>query len=81
MINEAIKFLKETIADCYFTRDKQLKAVCEVSIEALEKQIPKKPVEDRFPWAICTTCGGSVYLKNVQEHIWNKENTYCEHCG
>ena len=48
---------------------------------ALEKQIPKKPNENRYPWAICSICGGSVYLRNVQEHIHNKENTYCEHCG
>lgn len=34
---EAIQFLKETIAGCTFTKDKQLKEVCEVSIEALEK--------------------------------------------
>ena len=52
-----------------------------VATQALEKQIPKKPIEDRYPWAICPTCGGSVYLRNVQEHIHSKENTYCEHCG
>lgn len=41
---EAIKFLKETIVGCHILRDRQLKAVCEVSINALEKQIPKKPI-------------------------------------
>lgn len=48
---------------------------------AIEKQIPKKPIEDRYPWCICPVCGGSVYLKNVQEHIMVSETTYCEHCG
>lgn len=48
---------------------------------ALEKQIPKKPIDDRYPWCICPTCGGSVYLEKVQEHIQNNETTHCEHCG
>lgn len=50
-------------------------------INALEKQIPKKPIEDRYPWCICPNCGGSVYLKNIQEHIFVDETSYCEHCG
>ena len=48
---------------------------------AIEKQIPKKPIEDRYPWCICPACGGSVYLKNIQERIMLSETTYCEHCG
>lgn len=52
-----------------------------VAIKALEKQIPKKPIDDRYPWCICPVCGGSIYLKNVQEHIQCQETTYCEHCG
>lgn len=57
-------------------------AECEkVVLNALEKQIPKKPIDNRYPWCICPVCGGSVYLKNVQEHIMNLENTHCEHCG
>ncbi len=49
--------------------------------EAVEKQIPKKPIDYRFPWSICPNCNGSVYLKHIQEHIGNEETTYCEHCG
>jgi uncharacterized protein with PIN domain len=49
--------------------------------DALEKQIPKKPIDYRFPWSICPNCNGSVYLKQIQEHIGNEETTYCEHCG
>lgn len=47
----------------------------------LSKSIPKKPKEDSFPWAICPSCGGSVYLEKVQDHIQVGETTYCEHCG
>lgn len=50
-------------------------------VNALKKQIPQKPIDDRYPWCICPTCNGSVYLRNVQEHIQNQEATYCEHCG
>ena len=49
--------------------------------DALEKQIPKKPIEYSYPWAVCPICGGSVSLENVQEYLVNKETTYCEHCG
>lgn len=55
--------------------------LAEKIMKAVEKQIPKKPIENKFPWAICSVCGGSVYLKNAQEYIQNKEITYCEHCG
>lgn len=52
-----------------------------VANEALEKQIPKKYIADRYPWCICPNCGGSVFVSHIQEHIQNKETTYCEHCG
>lgn len=54
---------------------------CQDALNALEKQIPKRPIENRYPWAICPICGGSVYLENVQEYIMNQEKTHCEHCG
>lgn len=53
----------------------------EKSKEALEKQIPKKYVDGRYPWATCPTCGGSINTEIVQEHIQNCETSYCEHCG
>ena len=58
--------------------NKELHSLIDV---ALEKQIPKKPIDNRYPWAICPVCGGSVYVEKVQEHIQNNETTYCEHCG
>lgn len=61
--------------------DKKRKIAIDIAVSVLEKRIPKKPIENKFPWAICPVCGGSVYLKNVQEYIQNEEITYCEHCG
>lgn len=74
---EAIEVIKH---GCIY-RDRRGGDALRVSISALEKQIPKKPNESRYPWAICPSCGGSVYIDKVQEHIMNNENTYCEHCG
>lgn len=61
--------------------DKKRKIAIDIAVSVLEKRIPKKPIENKFPWAICPVCGGSVYLKNVQEYIQNEKITYCEHCG
>lgn len=60
--------------------DRDIEAIG-VAVRALEKQIPKSPIEQLYPWAICPMCGGSVNMQNVCEHIENGENTYCEHCG
>lgn len=75
VFGEITKIATENGIDTYFTLNE--KAI----IKAFEKQIPKKPVDVHYPWAICASCGGSVSLKNIQEHILNNENTYCEHCG
>ena len=49
--------------------------------EALEKQIPIIPLENEQMWAVCPNCGGSISKDNVQEHIFNGDTTFCEHCG
>lgn len=59
---------------------------CELTIgmtlkEAVEKQIPKKPIRDTKQWATCPACGGVVSKSNIWEHIVEKEATFCEHCG
>ncbi len=50
-------------------------------MKAIEKNIPQKPIDDRYPWCICPNCRGSVYVYHIQEHIQNEKTTYCEHCG
>ena len=52
--------------------------------KALEKQLPIKTLIDTvdpFDWAICKSCGGSISMRNIREHIYIEEVTYCEHCG
>lgn len=77
MTFEDVKRIRQnpTAEDC---DNKELSKLIDI---ALEKQIPKKPIDDRYPWCICPVCGGCVYLENVQEHIQNEETSYCEHCG
>lgn len=53
----------------------------EYTASVLKKQIPQKPIDNRYPWVTCPACGGSVYVEHIQGHIQNEETTYCEHCG
>ena len=46
-----------------------------------KKRMPIKAIMDRFPWAICPSCGGTINLKNIQEYICRGKVSYCEHCG
>jgi hypothetical protein len=48
-------------------------------VEALEKQIPKKAIDDGTQFAICPECGASVN-KDI-EQVYNGETSYCICCG
>ena len=63
------------------TGERPADKVVGLACEALEKQIPKKPIDDRYPWSICPVCGGSMNLEHIQEYIQNEEPSHCEHCG
>ena len=79
--NEAIKFAKENIL-AYTSEMAEFKAL---AIEALERQIPKKPKEYEDKFYACPIC------RNVLLHKWKKYNTelmdksnglpYCLNCG
>lgn len=45
---------------------------CDTSIEALEKQLPKKPIEYEDKYYACPACG------NVLMHKWGKYPTILE---
>ena len=53
----------------------------DLAISALEKQIPKRPINDTLYWAICPACGGSVSKNNVREYVVEEGTSYGEHCG
>lgn len=64
---KAIAFLVETKLGCKKLRDKELSNVCDISIKAIEKQIPRKCKNFKD---ICD-CGYSVF-----PHM-----EYCSKCG
>lgn len=54
-------------------------------IEALEKQIPKKPKtkkESEYSYCYdCANCGGYIISKIDGEWIAGRRKKYCDHCG
>ena len=78
VLNEYRAYIKIISRRCGRDRDVEK---AEIIIDALEKQIPKKPIDDRYPWSICPVCGGSINCEEVQEYIHNKECSHCVHCG
>lgn len=69
---ETIRFLKKIKAVCKFTKDEQLLDVCSMAIEALEKQIQRKPhdCDGEIHMGFCPDCGIAVYYEN-----------FCANCG
>ena len=52
--------------------------------EALEKQIPKKPIDIRTPivtWGLCPICKGELNKLGNQPHRVFKDTKYCFDCG
>ena len=91
---EAVKELKQnSCVDCAFGCDSPIhcNAVCKYSdainmaIKALEKQIPKKPlnIEDKY-WG-CPCCNGMLMVRWITYPInpvpLESGRDYCEDCG
>lgn len=54
-----------------------------LAIEALEKQIPKKPSDITSPvvrWGICPVCKGEPFALGRPNRIFDSCN-YCSNCG
>ena len=67
IIDEAIKFAKENIL-AYTSEMAEFKAL---AIEALERQIPKKPIDNiEREWFECPTCGRVIvtYYAGERHH-------------
>ena len=68
--NEAIKFAKETIL-AYTSEMAEFKAL---AVEALEKQVPKKPIDNiEREWFECPTCGRFI----VTYHAGKRHHCKC----
>lgn len=81
--SEVIKTIKIAMAEVEWEYPMDYQVAFEKTIEALEKQMPKKPflecTERRTPIAMwhCPVC------KNEIISNWNRDiaNSYCHHCG
>jgi frataxin-like iron-binding protein CyaY len=71
------KDLSHNISDLHRKKASGQKEVMQVTIEALEKQVAKKPRADNEDWLCCRNCGETFSLINGL----NKRNRYCGNCG
>ena len=67
---EAIKTIEIAIAEVEWEYPLDYSVAFETAIEALEKQIPKKPKDDG--WLYCPICGRDVLMDRFD---------YCPDCG
>ncbi len=85
--HKAIKFLNETKVGCKLLKDRQLMDVCDVAISAIEKQIPKKPIEketDNLWNGMSTRTVSCPNCKKQIVNVWNKADykpKFCHYCG
>jgi hypothetical protein len=75
-IKEAIKSLKNIIE--YWTYKPTEVEAAEMAIKALEKQMPKKPI-NQSTWKECPTCTQGIGIDNDTPNP--KAIEYCYHCG
>ena len=76
---EAVEALKYMISDdCTDTQVDFIEEI-ETAINALEKQIPKKPIEDGYydEPCVCPNCGGNVINQADNDYHF----FYCHYCG
>lgn len=83
---EAIETIKIAIADVEWNYPLNYTVAFEVAISALEKQIPKRPIEDTanltdFKTFHCPTCNKKIVLRLDGEWIAGRPQKYCENCG
>lgn len=85
---EAIEILRDTPIDIRSTREDDIHTLYAtaqgMAINALEKQIPKKPLDKQTPvitWAICPVCKGERNMRGGKANRIFKSNEYCPDCG
>lgn len=73
---EAIETIKIAIAEVEWNYPMDYAAALSMAIEALEKQVPKKPRETRCA-LMCANCGHKITEKGCKKLNRN----YCKKCG
>ena len=74
---EAIGIMKIAIAEVEWEYPMDYAVAFETAIEALEKQIPKKPIESKYGEQIsCPHCSATLIYC-----LHSYKGNYCEECG
>lgn len=78
-ILEAIENLKYLISDDCTDNPINFIEEIEMAINALEKQVPKRPIEDNYynEPAVCPNCGGNI----ANQCDYDYQFQYCHYCG
>lgn len=63
------KMVDDRLQGGYPDHDSDIGKAIDMAIEALEKQIPKKPAVNMAEYGVCPTCGRSI------------DTDYCIYCG
>lgn len=56
----------------------QVNEACRMGMDALKKQVPKKPVKDKYKHNCCPSCG---WIVSYDEGWGEKYVPHCENCG
>ena len=79
---EAIEIIKIAIAEVEWNYPMDYAIAFEMAIKALEKQVPKVPIEDGYydEPAVCPTCGGNIINQcgNDYHCLCSAVSGYCE---
>ena len=74
---EAIKTIEVAIAEVEWEYPLDYSVAFETAIEALEKQVPKKPIESKYGEQIsCPHCSATLIYC-----LHSYKGSYCEECG
>lgn len=78
---EAIKTIQVAIAEVEWEYPMNYSVAFETAIEALEKQIPKKPISEEC-YYICPCCRGDLGVSDDDIFIYELSMPkYCSNCG
>ena len=83
-LKEAITTLELAISEVEWNYPLDISIALETAIEALKKQIPRKPIDVCTPvvtWGLCPICKGELNKLGNQPNRVFENTKYCPDCG
>ena len=79
---EAIKTIKLAVAEVEWNYPMDYAVAFEIAISALEKQIPKKPINVEKHYYECPCCKQDLGVSDDDIFVYeNPGKNYCDNCG